>query len=111
MLRLSLLSLVTAALLPAAVLAAGDVEAGKALYAPCIACHGQNGEGNPELNSPGYGFTLILPSGATFISTDPSVSVRYAGMFRSARRARTSGAGTGVSYSLGQPTLITARRG
>lgn len=32
---------------------AGDVEAGKALYATCIACHGENGEGNPALNSPG----------------------------------------------------------
>jgi cytochrome c553 len=53
MLRLSLLSLMTAALLPAAALAAGDVEAGKALYEPCVACHGQNGEGNTELNSPG----------------------------------------------------------
>jgi len=53
MLRLSLLSLMTAALLPAAALAAGDVEAGKALYEPCIACHGQNGGGNTELNSPG----------------------------------------------------------
>ena len=53
MLRLSLLSLMTAALLPAAALAAGDVEAGKVLYEPCVACHGQNGEGNTELNSPG----------------------------------------------------------
>ena len=26
---------------------------GKALYAPCIACHGVNGEGNMALNSPG----------------------------------------------------------
>jgi cytochrome c553 len=32
---------------------AGDAAAGKALYATCIACHGQNGEGNPTLNSPG----------------------------------------------------------
>ena len=32
---------------------AGDAEAGKALYAMCIACHGANGEGNPALNSPG----------------------------------------------------------
>ena len=32
---------------------AGDAEAGKALYATCIACHGANGEGNPALNSPG----------------------------------------------------------
>jgi cytochrome c553 len=26
---------------------------GKALYAPCVACHGVNGEGNMALNSPG----------------------------------------------------------
>ncbi len=26
---------------------------GKALFAPCVACHGANGEGNPALNSPG----------------------------------------------------------
>ena len=42
---------------PALALAAespvGDAEAGKALYATCIACHGANGEGNPALNSPG----------------------------------------------------------
>jgi len=31
----------------------GDAEAGKVLYATCIACHGANGEGNPALNSPG----------------------------------------------------------
>ena len=53
MFRLSLLSLIIAALLPTAALAAGDAEAGKALYAPCVACHGANGEGNPALNSPG----------------------------------------------------------
>ena len=32
---------------------AGDAEAGKALYEPCIACHGPNAEGMPALNSPG----------------------------------------------------------
>lgn len=26
---------------------------GKALFAPCVVCHGANGEGNPALNSPG----------------------------------------------------------
>ena len=52
MFRLSLLSLMIAAFLPVAALA-GDVEAGKALYAPCVACHGPNGEGNTALNSPG----------------------------------------------------------
>jgi cytochrome c oxidase subunit 2 len=53
MFRLLLLSLIIAALLPTAVFAAGDAEAGKALYAPCVACHGENAEGNPALNSPG----------------------------------------------------------
>jgi cytochrome c553 len=52
MFRLSLLSLMIAALLPIAAFA-GDAEAGKALYAPCVACHGENAEGNPALNSPG----------------------------------------------------------
>jgi cytochrome c oxidase subunit 2 len=32
--------------------AAGDVAAGKALYAVCAACHGQQAEGNPALNAP-----------------------------------------------------------
>ena len=31
----------------------GAAERGKALYAPCIACHGANGEGNTALDSPG----------------------------------------------------------
>jgi cytochrome c oxidase subunit 2 len=52
MFRLSLFSLMIAVFLPAFVLA-GDAEAGKALYAPCVACHGANGEGNTALNSPG----------------------------------------------------------
>lgn len=52
MFRLSLLSLMIAAFLPATALA-GDADAGKALYAPCAACHGPNGEGNTALNSPG----------------------------------------------------------
>jgi len=26
--------------------------AGETLYAPCAACHGENGEGNPALNAP-----------------------------------------------------------
>ena len=34
------------------VFAAGDVEQGRNLYAPCVACHGAAGEGNPALNSP-----------------------------------------------------------
>ncbi len=32
--------------------AQGDPAAGKALYAPCAACHGANGEGNLALNAP-----------------------------------------------------------
>ncbi|AMO23014.1 hypothetical protein GCM10027034_45590 [Ramlibacter solisilvae] len=31
---------------------AGDVAAGKALYAACAACHGANGEGNVAVNAP-----------------------------------------------------------
>jgi cytochrome c oxidase subunit 2 len=34
------------------VLAAGDAQAGKALYAICAACHGPEGEGNQAMNSP-----------------------------------------------------------
>lgn len=30
----------------------GDAAAGKTLYATCVACHGQNGEGNVQLNAP-----------------------------------------------------------
>ncbi len=30
----------------------GNPEAGKAAYAPCVACHGANGEGNKSLNAP-----------------------------------------------------------
>lgn len=33
-------------------LAEGDAEAGKAHYATCIACHGDQGQGNPALNAP-----------------------------------------------------------
>jgi cytochrome c oxidase subunit II len=32
--------------------AAGDVAAGQAAYAVCSACHGAQGEGNPQLNAP-----------------------------------------------------------
>jgi cytochrome c oxidase subunit 2 len=32
--------------------AGGDATAGKALFAPCAACHGQNAEGNPALKAP-----------------------------------------------------------
>lgn len=31
---------------------AGDVDSGRAHYAPCAACHGAAGEGNPALNAP-----------------------------------------------------------
>ena len=43
--------LILAVSLPATALAA-DVEAGKKLYAPCVACHGSNAEGIAALNSP-----------------------------------------------------------
>jgi len=33
--------------------AAAVAEAGKALFTPCVACHGANGEGNMTLNAPG----------------------------------------------------------
>ena len=33
-------------------LSGGDPQAGKAKYTPCIACHGQNGQGNQALNAP-----------------------------------------------------------
>lgn len=52
MFRLSLISLTIVVLLPVAA-QAGDAEAGKALYTPCVACHGPNAEGMPALNSPG----------------------------------------------------------
>ena len=31
---------------------AADASAGKSLYAKCVACHGQNGEGNPSQKAP-----------------------------------------------------------
>lgn len=34
-------------------IAAVDDDTGKALFAPCVACHGANGEGNMALNAPG----------------------------------------------------------
>ena len=40
-------------LLPALASATGDAESGKALYTPCVACHGADGEGNAELLAPG----------------------------------------------------------
>ena len=46
-----LVYLILAVSLPAAALAA-DVEAGKKLYATCVACHGPNAEGIAALNSP-----------------------------------------------------------
>ena len=30
----------------------GNAEAGKKAYAPCVACHGENGEGSKSLNAP-----------------------------------------------------------
>jgi len=35
-----------------AALPVGDAEAGRALFTTCLACHGQNGEGNEALNAP-----------------------------------------------------------
>ncbi len=45
------LFLLLALLVPASGLGA-DADSGEALYTPCIACHGVNGEGNAELASP-----------------------------------------------------------
>ncbi len=42
--------LITALLMPAVCI--GDAATGEALYAPCIACHGANGEGNASLSAP-----------------------------------------------------------
>lgn len=46
--------LMTAALVPATA-DAGDAAAGKALFAVCVACHGETGEGNQALNAPAIG--------------------------------------------------------
>jgi cytochrome c oxidase subunit 2 len=43
---------VLAAMMCSSAFAAGDAAAGKGAYVVCIACHGQNGEGNPGVNSP-----------------------------------------------------------
>ena len=51
MFRQLLVYLILAVSLPATSLAA-DVEAGKKLYAACVACHGSNAEGVAALNSP-----------------------------------------------------------
>ena len=40
-------------LIPALASATGDAESVKALYIPCVACHGADGEGNAELLAPG----------------------------------------------------------
>jgi len=37
---------------PATTLTGGNVESGKLKFAPCVACHGPNGEGNQALNAP-----------------------------------------------------------
>lgn len=44
-----------AAMLLAAPAVAQDAAAGKALFAPCVACHGENGEGNKDMNAPAIG--------------------------------------------------------
>lgn len=51
MLKQGLVFLILATSLPATAFAA-DAEAGKKLYAPCVACHGPNAEGIVALNSP-----------------------------------------------------------
>jgi cytochrome c oxidase subunit 2 len=51
MFKQRLVYLILAVSLPAATLAA-DVEAGKKLYAACVACHGPNAEGIATLDSP-----------------------------------------------------------
>jgi len=51
MIRQLLVYLILAVSLPATALAA-DAEAGKKLYATCVACHGPNAEGIAALNSP-----------------------------------------------------------
>ena len=38
--------------LPPAALAQGDAERGKALYAVCATCHGDNGQGMQDMNGP-----------------------------------------------------------
>ncbi len=42
---------------PAAESKGGDATKGKALYAPCIACHQVDGTGNPALKAPALAFT------------------------------------------------------
>jgi len=37
---------------PAKATIAGDIEAGRVQYEACVACHGQNAEGNQQLSSP-----------------------------------------------------------
>ncbi len=51
--------------------AAVDLEAGKALYGSCQACHGANGEGNPALQAPSLAgqFDWYLQRQLTFFKT------------------------------------------
>ena len=58
---------------------AADHEAGRALYAPCIACHGASAEGNPALNSP-----ALAGQSAAYIS-------RQLGHFRTGLRGSVEG--------------------
>ena len=51
-LKVALAVTALASLYSAGALAAGDAERGKAFYATCGACHGQNGEGLEALNAP-----------------------------------------------------------
>ncbi|MFZ5480410.1 MAG: c-type cytochrome [Myxococcota bacterium] len=43
------------AILLSQVAGAGDAAVGKAFYVQCVACHGEKGEGRPELNAPVIG--------------------------------------------------------
>lgn len=52
MIRHTLLFLAGAALAVAPAFADGDAAAGQASYATCIACHGDNAQGNKALNAP-----------------------------------------------------------
>ena len=49
---MKILALVTTILLSQNLLAAGNAAKGQKLYASCIQCHGEKGEGNPAQKAP-----------------------------------------------------------
>jgi cytochrome c553 len=66
---------------PPPTLAGGDATRGQALYAPCIACHGPDGNGNQALNAPPlvgvsdwYAFTQLNHFKAGIRGTKPQDS-------------------------------------